>query len=107
MSTTEDGGLCLVCDVSIGEVPSDADVTRRCMDCRLFGRTAAFRLRFEVGKVPHRTDWCEDFEAVESLREYYVARGIGEGHSIERREAPGPLGESPGCRDDLPPEDHR
>lgn len=66
MSATEQGGLCLVCDVSVESFPVEEPYDRRCMDCRLRGRTASWRLRFTLGKVPHRTDWCDDFRCVES-----------------------------------------
>lgn len=85
MSAAEPDCLCLVCDVAVDSLPPEQPFDRRCMDCRLRGRTASFRLRFELGKVSHRTCWCDDFEVVESLREYYVSHGIGSNHRLERR----------------------
>ena len=89
MSVTQQGYLCLVCDVSVDDLPPEGPYDRRCMDCRLRGRTASWRLRFHLGKVSHRTDWCDDFDVVESLREYYVAEGIGANHRLERRVSEG------------------
>lgn len=85
MNTVDEAHLCLVCDVAVDSLPPDHPYDRRCMDCRLRGRTASWRLRFSLGKIAHRTDWCDDFRCVESLREFYVAQGIGESYRIERR----------------------
>jgi len=85
MSSADSTHLCLVCDVTVDSLPPERPYDRRCMDCRLRGRTASWRLRFTLGKVPHRTDWCNDFRCVESLREFYVAQEIGEDYRIERR----------------------
>ena len=81
----DDGYLCLVCDVSVDSLPDGDVVDRRCLDCRLRNRTAAWRLRFQVGEISHRTDWHDRFDRIEELREYYVSRGIGSDHRLERR----------------------
>ena len=80
-----DGFLCLVCDVSVDLLSDDSVTDRRCLDCRLRNRTASWRLRFDVNEIAHRTDWYDRFDRVEDLREYYVSRGIGSDHRLQRR----------------------
>lgn len=83
--TAEQDCECLICDVSVDALPIERSSTQRCLDCQLHGRSASWRLRFDLDGVAHRTDWCESFRVMESLREFYDSEGIGSNHRLERR----------------------